>query len=67
MDLIKTPKQLLLEESGILQNLAEGGAPSTKDMQAELIVNGHTPQKFIITDVSDEDIAKLVRNIALAR
>jgi hypothetical protein len=63
MNLIKTPQELLLQKANILPHLAEGGEPSTQDMQAELIVNGHTPAKFIFNDVSDEDIGKLIRHV----
>jgi len=43
--MLKTPKQFLFEESGMLPKFAEGG-PTTRQMEAELMVNGRTPPKF---------------------
>jgi len=63
MNFLKSPQQILLEKSGVFPKFAEGGQPSTADMQAELVVSGHAPQKFLITDVTDEDIGKLIKHI----
>lgn len=43
--MLKTPKQALLQEVGALPNFATGG-PSTKQMEAELMVAGKTLPKF---------------------
>jgi hypothetical protein len=43
--MLKTPKQALLEEVGIPPKMAEGG-PSTRQMEAELMVAGRSVPKF---------------------
>ena len=43
--MLKTPQQALLQEVGALPQFANGG-PSTKQMEAELMVAGKTPPKF---------------------
>lgn len=46
--LLKTPQQLLLEESGVTRKFADGGSTSmgVQDMLAALIAAGREPQKF---------------------
>jgi hypothetical protein len=43
--MLKTPKQALLEEVGIPPKMADGG-PTTRQMEAELMVAGHSIPKF---------------------
>jgi hypothetical protein len=51
--LLNTPKQMLFQESGMLPKFADGGRMfkeeenlSPEQMQAAMIINGHTPPKF---------------------
>ena len=46
--MLNTPKQMLMQETGILPHLARGGQPqmSAQDMMAELIVNNMAPEHF---------------------
>ena len=56
--MLKTPHQLLMEESGMPQQFAQGGQPqmSVQDMLASIMAQGQTPQKFAA--------GSTVRNIA---
>jgi hypothetical protein len=48
--LLKTPKQMLIEESGILPKFAKGKKVkkklTSKEMEAELLINGKTIPKL---------------------
>lgn len=46
--LLKTPQQLLLEESGVTRKFADGGSTtmSVQDMLAALIAAGYQPQRM---------------------
>lgn len=46
--MLKTPQQLLMEETGLPQKFAEGGSTglSVNDMLAAIMAQGQTPQKF---------------------
>jgi hypothetical protein len=47
--LVNTPQQMLMQQANVLPHFAPGGHVqnlSPADMQAALIVNGHTPQNF---------------------
>jgi hypothetical protein len=47
--LINTPQQMLMQQANVLPHFALGGQVqnlSPADMQATMIVNGHTPQNF---------------------
>lgn len=46
--LLKTPQQLLLEETGLPQKFADGGnvGMSVNDILAAIMAQGQTPQKF---------------------
>lgn len=43
--MLRTPKQAMMQEMGMVPNLAEGG-PTTREMEAELMVNGRDIPKF---------------------
>ena len=45
MDLLKSPRQILLEEAGTLPHFSKGRKVTPKDMQAEMLVN-ELRQKF---------------------
>ena len=48
--LVNTPQQMLLQQANVMPHFAPGGQVqqnlSPEDMQAAMIVNGQTPQKF---------------------
>ena len=44
--MLNTPKQMLMQESGIGPHFGNGGNLSPQDMMAEMIVQGQTPQHF---------------------
>jgi hypothetical protein len=46
--MVNTPQQMLMQQSGIMPQFADGGAVqmSPEDMLAELIYSGRTPQHF---------------------
>jgi hypothetical protein len=46
--MVHTPKQMLMQESGIMPRFADGGSVqmSPQDMLAELIYGGRTPEHF---------------------
>lgn len=57
-NMLKTPQQMLMEQTGLPQKMAEGGQPqmSVEDMLAAIMAQGQTPQKFAA--------GSTVRNIA---
>lgn len=72
--MVKTPKQMLIEESGILPRFAKGKQVkelTPDEMQAEMIVGNHTPPKMKmandvsvkLVNVSDKDVKNLVNDL----
>jgi len=45
-DLLNTPQQMLMQESGIMPHFAQGGGLSPQDMLAAIIAHGQEPQHF---------------------
>jgi hypothetical protein len=72
--MVKTAKQMLVEESGVLPRFAKGKQVkqlTPDEMQAEMIVGNHTPPKMKVASdvsvklvkVSDQDVKKLVDDV----
>jgi len=62
-DLLNTPQQILMQESGIMPHFAQGGSLSPQDMLAAIIAHGQEPQHFQKGGSSEKMTFNIGKNI----
>lgn len=62
-DLLNTPQQMLMQESGIMPHFSQGGNMSPQDMLATMMAHGQTPQHFAKGGASEKMTFNIGKNI----